>query len=147
MQSYIVLGGFSVGGIAGSVGADCCKFAVSSSFTYSSSTVESSLIGCSVALFVSFCSFSCTLGTLCISFLFTSGLGAKIIGTEGRTLSANEPSCVGDPLRFPSDGKGGCSTTHTCCFPWGGGEVILVPVFDSVLGLLSTPLNTEVTQN
>lgn len=56
-----------------------------------------------------------------------AGLGARMIGTElGRTLSANEPRCVGELLLFAKDGSGGCSTTQTCCCPPLGGEEMLL---------------------
>ena len=63
-----------------------------------------------------------------------------MIGTElGRTLSANEPRCVGELLLFAKDGSGGCSTTQTCCCPpLGGEEMLLVllplPCFEGELG-------------
>lgn len=55
-----------------------------------------------------------------------AGLGARIIGTElGRTLSAKDPSCVGELLLLESDGNGGCNTTQTCCPPAGGDDRLL----------------------
>lgn len=62
-----------------------------------------------------------------------------MIGTElGRTLSANEPRCVGELLLFAKDGSGGWSTTQTCwCPPLGGEEmlpVLVLPCFESELG-------------
>ena len=69
-----------------------------------------------------------------------AGLGARMMGTElGRTLSANEPRCVGELLLFAKDGSGGWSTTQTCCCPPLGGEemllVLVLPCFEGELGL------------
>ena len=68
-----------------------------------------------------------------------AGLGARMIGTElGRTLSANEPRCVGELLLFAKDGSGGWRTTQTCCCPPPGGEemllVLVLPCFEGELG-------------
>ena len=62
------------------------------------------------------------------------------MGTElGRTLSAKEPKCVGEVLRFVNEGRGGCKTTQTCCCPPPGGEEMLLLLLFWLEGKLRSP--------
>ena len=62
------------------------------------------------------------------------------MGTElGRKLSAKEPKCVGEVLRFVNEGRGGCKTTQTCCCPPPGGEEMLLLLLFWLEGKLRSP--------
>ena len=88
-------------------------------------------------------------GDASLEGVVNEGLGARMMGTEaGRTLSASEPSCVGELLRLLSEGSGGCSMTQTCCVV--GGDMTLgvaagatLAVTGGLLGWLSCLSDTE----